>query len=628
MLRLRGTRRRSARRRRSAWRRTTLHTRQLLRSRSGTRRGATRRVRTDALSQKALARRIAIVGGVVGVVLCGIVVRLYFLQIVHGADYRAKAAAQYEQKLALMPARGTVYAQTRDDVYPLAINKTFGTVYLVPKNIAPERFDAVVALLRDALGDIDEARVRAKLAKRDDPYEVVARRVEDDAVAKIRDAVEPGVYVRNEVLRYYPAGDIAAQTIGFVGSDGKRWRGMYGLEAAFEAQLAGTRGFVNQRRDAFGRWITLTDRVKRDAQDGVDIVTTLNYDVQFAVEEIVRDAVKQYGARSGAAIVMQPDGAVLAMAAFPSFDPNAYGTVEDIARFRNPIVADPYEAGSVFKPLTMAIGIDAGVITPESTYTDTGAVSIGGYTIKNAQDKVYGVRTMTEVLEHSINTGVIHVERLVGHERFAAYVARFGFGEKTGIALPGEAAGTIRNLRPPIKPIQFYTASFGQGITMTMVQLAQAFAVIANDGMLVRPRIVAVLQRDGAVIERFAPEERRRVLRADTARAVRAMMTAVVENKYTRRVKINGYRIAGKTGTAQVAKRGARGYRDAETIHSFVGIVPSDAPQFVVVVRLDAPTTSPWSFYTAAPTFRRIAAFLLSYYNVEPTEEVAQDPAR
>jgi len=560
-------------------------------------------------------------------IIGGIIYRLWFLQVHAGSAYRAQADAQHTIDAKLMPQRGAIFLREGEGYYPAAINKDFALVYVVPRDVRAEDHARIITLFKDVLGAemIDEDSVRAKLAKKDDPYEVIARKVEKDVAARITEAGVRGVHVMPEVYRFYPAGEIAAQVLGFVGSDGTTYRGRYGVEASFEDILAGTAGHVRQQRDASGRWITLTDRQKEAARDGADVVLTIDYAVQYAVENILRETVERHGADSGSIIVMRPDGTVLAMASQPGFDPNTYNTVKDITVYRNPIVSDAYEAGSVVKPITMAIGIDDGKVRPDSTYVDTGVVHIGGYDIRNSEDKVYGVQTMYQVLDESINTGVIHVERLVGHKRFAQYFERFGFGHVTGIPLPGEAAGTIRNLQPPIKPIQFYTASFGQGVTMTLLQLARAYGVLANDGMLMTPRIVdRIISKDGRE-EVQSPHELHRVIRAQTAREIRAMLESVVLNGHGKRAAVPGYRVGGKTGTAQIAKIGVSGYRDDATIGSFAGLAPIEKPQFVVAVRIDNPKDVQWAESTAAPAFQKVMAFLLDYYNIPPTEEIVTE---
>ncbi len=550
--------------------------------------------------------------------------RLWFLQFTNADEYKMRANHQHIAEAEIVPQRGTIFIHDGGELYPVATNKSFGLVYVSPKDVALKDHDRIIALLKEKLGEtvIDEKRVRAKLAKSHDPYEVIAHRVDEDIAQSIADAKIAGLHITPEVYRFYPAGKTAAQTIGFVGSDGKHYRGRYGIEQTFENVLAGEKGYVRQLRDAAGRWIALTDRVKQSAQNGADVILTIDHAVQYETEKILEDAVTKHGADSGSIIVMRPDGTILAMANVPRFDPNVYGSVEDISVYRNPIISDAYESGSVMKAITMAIGIDTGVVTPQSTYVDTGVVKIGGYDIRNSEDKVYGLQTMTQVLDESINTGVIHVERLVGHQRFAEYMERFGFGSKTGIDLPGESAGNLRNLKPPIKPIQFYTASFGQGITVTLLQLAQSYAAIANGGMLMAPRIVdRIISSDGQETLR-PPREMHRVIREETARSVRGMLESVVLNGHGKRAKIPGYRVGGKTGTAQVAKRNAQGYDSGITIGSFAGMAPIENPQFIVVTRINNPKDVQWAESTAGPVFQKVMHFLLDYYNVPPTEPI------
>ncbi len=563
------------------------------------------------------------------IVLCvagAIMGRLWFLQVRHHDAYITQANEQYIAEAEITPQRGTIFFHDGNDLYPAAINKPFDLVYIVPRAIAPEQHDTVIAFLKETLGSdgFDEKRVRAKLAKSNDPYEVVARRVEPDKSKRIAEVHLPGVHVTQEVYRFYPAGEIASQTLGFVGWDDKDYRGRYGLEASFDHILAGKKGYVRQMRDAGGRWIPLTDRVKEASYDGADLVATIDYTAQYEVENILTDAVKQYDADSGSIVIMRPDGTVITMANYPRFDPNNYGRVKDLSLYSNPIISYAYEPGSVMKTITMAIGIDAGKVTPTSTYVDTGVVYAGGYDIHNSEDKVYGLQTMTQVLENSINTGVIHVEQLVGHERFAEYFKKFGFGQKTGVRLPHESTGNIRNIEPPIRPVQFYTASFGQGITATLLQVAQSYAVIANNGILMRPRIadrtVDVNGRENV----YAQEVVRRVISEETAKDVLEMLESVVVRGHGKTAAVSGYRVGGKTGTAQVAKSGEKGYDDAVTIGSFVGIAPIDEPQFIVAVRINNPKTVQWAEATAAPTFQKVMAFLLDYYNIAPTEPIEE----
>ncbi|HHH12582.1 MAG TPA: hypothetical protein ENJ77_01750, partial [Candidatus Moranbacteria bacterium] len=356
-------------------------------------------------------RFLAVLAVLAASVLLG---RLWFLQVKDGPLWRERAERQYMISAELPPERGEIFFSGRDGIYPAAVNKDYLLLYIVPREIKEEQREEVVRFLRDLLGEkFDEEKLRAKLARSDDPYEIVARKLDVSLEEKVREQAPPGVYTQREKYRFYPAGALAAETIGFLTPTGEkgRYRGVYGLERSFEKFLAGKDGSLKQARDSAGRWISLLDREFRPAEDGADLILTIDRAVQTAAREILKETVKRHRADRGSILVMRPDGDILAMASEPNFDPNNYGRVEDQSLFVNPIVSHTYELGSVVKPITMAAGLDSGKISPETTFVDVGFVKEAGYTIRNSQDKVYGRQTMTEVLENSINTGVIFVEK-------------------------------------------------------------------------------------------------------------------------------------------------------------------------------------------------------------------------
>jgi cell division protein FtsI/penicillin-binding protein 2 len=290
----------------------------------------------------------------------------------------------------------------------------------------------------------------------------------------------------------------------------------------------------------------------------------------------------------------------------------------------NPAVSVSYEPGSIMKPITMAIGIEEGKVSPTTEYVDTGVVHEAGYAIQNAEGKTYGRSDMYEVLDQSINTGVIFVEKLVGNARFSEYMKRFGFGQRTGTGLPAELPGNIRNLENLKSDIQFFTASFGQGVATTPMQMVSAYAALANGGTLMRPRIIdRIVHADGDE-EVVQPEAVRQVVSADTAAAMGKMLRSVVVNGHGKRADVPGYLVGGKTGTAQVAKGNAKGYEDGVSIGSFVGYAPIEDPKFVVLVKLDNPKNVEWAESSAAPTFGEIMEFLLEYAKIKPTEEIKE----
>lgn len=551
-----------------------------------------------------------------------LIVRLALLQVVQHDLYVSRAGAQQSVSRELPPERGEIFLSDQGEPYPVAVNRQYFLVYAVPGEVQdPAR---AARELSGAL-DIDESALREKLAKTSDPFEVIKHRLSDEEVERVHALHIGGIFLLPEIFRYYPGFDLASQTIGFVGMRGDRYEGQYGIEASFEDALKGESGFVSSKRDAGGRQIALGEKSFLAPEGGVNLVLTVERVVQYEIEKILKDAIETFQADSGTIVVMDPTtGSILGLASFPDFNPNEYSKAENVETFLNPAVSFAYEPGSVMKPITMAIGIEDGKVHAHTEYVDTGFVKEGGFVIKNAEGKVYGRSTMMQVLDESINTGVIFVERLVGNERFREYFTRFGFGEKTGISLPAETAGNIRNLENTNRSTEFFTASFGQGVTVTPIQLANAYAALANGGILMRPRIVdRQIFSDGRV-EMVPPEEIRSVVSKDTAREIGMMLRDVVVNGHGKRADVPGYLVVGKTGTAQVAKSDAKGYEEGTNIGSFAGYAPLNDPKFVVLVKIDNPKNVEWAESSAAPTFQKVMKFLLESSNIEPTEAVGK----
>lgn len=550
--------------------------------------------------------------------------KLYLLQVARHNMYAALAENQHSSKTALEATRGEIFLQDENQPYPIAVNKELQMAYAVPREMkdltgAIDTLSSVLSMDRNFLKD--------KLSDPNDMFEILKHKLTDDETQKIRDAKIAGVYLTGENFRYYPAGELAAQIVGFVGSSGAEPRGMYGLEASWQDKLKGVTGMQSQEGDSRGRWIPVTDRDVQAAQNGPDLILTINHTVQFEVEKILKQTMEKFSADSATVVVMQPKtGKILAMANQPSFDPNNFSQTEDIARFGNPAVNEPYESGSVFKAFTEAIGMDDGKINANTTYVDTGTVSEAGYEIHNSDLKANGVQTMTEVLEKSLNTGVIYIEKLVGNKNFADYVARFGFGQKTGIELPGEVSGNIKNLNNSKTTINFFTASFGQGISVTPLQLAMAYGVLANKGTLMKPQIVDQLNYSDGRSEQVKPEEVRQVISESAASETAKMLRSVVLNGHGKKADVPGYGVCGKTGTAQIAKVGSKGYQEGVNIGSFAGFAPLVDPQFVVIVKIVNPKGVEWAETSAGPTFGAVMKFLLEYYKIKPTEDPTISP--
>ncbi len=567
--------------------------------------------------------RVRILGLVVLLVGLTLVSRLYFIQVFSHGKWVALAEDQHSTSETLSADRGEIFMHDGENLYPLAVNREYRLVYVVPKDVVEK--DRVAIELSQIL-NMDIGPIREKLNMPNDPFEIIKHRLSDEEVSRVKDLSFKGVALLPEKFRYYPAGELASQVIGFASLGAGGGAGGYGIEASQDNRLRGIGGELSQEKDAGGRWIPLTDRDIVSAKNGDGIVLSLDRVIQYETEKILKDATEEFQADRATAIVMDPKtGSILSMASFPQFDPNAYSDVEDYALFMNPAVSMAYEPGSIMKPITMAIGIEEGKVSPTTEYVDTGVVSIGGYAIRNSEDKVYGRSNMTSVLNNSINTGVIFVEKQVGNKIFGDYVKRFGFGERTGVSLPAELPGNIRNLANVRSDIQYFTASFGQGITVTPLQIVNAYATLANGGWLMRPHIInQIIHGDGSK-EEVAPEPIRQVLSEQTSRTMGSMLREVVVNGHGKRADVPGYLVGGKTGTAQVAKSDGAGYEEGLNIGSFAGYAPINDPRFVVLVKLDNPKNVEWAESSAAPTFGKIMKFLLEYAKIKPTEEV---PAR
>lgn len=564
--------------------------------------------------------RIRIIGIAVFCAGALLVVRLYFIQVASYDKWTAIAESQHSTFQELIADRGEIYMRDGDGRYPLAVNREYQMAYVVPRDVIDKDYTASEL---SRILSVDAGAIREKLNKANDPFEIIKKRLTDEETKQVKQSGLKGVALLPEKYRYYPAGELASQIVGFVNFDKTDNVGEYGVESSRNSVLRGENGEVSQERDAAGRWIPLSDRNLLSPKNGAGLVLTLDRVIQYETEKILGEALKLYGADRASAIVMDPNtGAILAMASQPQFDPNNYSEVQDYSLFLNPLVSLVYEPGSIMKPITMAMGIEEGKINPNTEYVDTGLVKAGGYTISNAEGKVYGRSTMMKVLEESINTGVIFVEKLIGHQTFREYMERFGFGEKTNIDLPAELAGSTRNLKNIRSDVEFFTATFGQGVSVTPLQMVTAYSVLANGGIFYKPQIVErVIYADGRE-EKVAPQIVRRVLSEETSRIMGEMLRSVVTRGHGKRADVQGYLVGGKTGTAQVAKQNEKGYEASVNVGSFVGYAPINDPRFVVLVKFDNPKNVEWAESSAAPTFGKIMKFLLEYAKIKPTEEV------
>ncbi len=585
-------------------------------------------------------------------------VRLFVLQVVDAAWYRTWSKSQHEINEELVPTRGSVYVKDYGDEteYAVATNESRAEVFANP-SLIKEPINTALAIAKilqmqgwDTYGQpkpvpvaptpvvdpvtgvvtmppaepvveaepTETEKLVARLSKIDDPYEPVARDVRQDQLDDILALKALGIDYVLKDARTYPEKNFGGQVLGFLGQkdDGSRL-GMYGLEGFWNDFLAGKVGSSYAQGDAGGHWTGVGARNVTPAVDGGNLLLTIDRTAQYIACKMLREGVERFQADSGALVILEPStGRIITMCGAPDFDPNDYGNVKNAVDYNNQAIFEPYEPGSVFKPLVMAAAIDQGSVSPNTLFNDPGEVKVDDYTIRNSDLKAHGVVTMTDVLDESLNTGMVWAMQKMGRDNMARYIEKFHFGALGGIELATEATGTIEALDESAE-IYAATASFGQGITVTPLQLASAYGAIANGGALMKPYMVDEVRYPDGTVDKHQPEKVEQVLSSATATTVGAMLVSVVENGHGKRAGVKGYYIAGKTGTAQVAGNG--GYLQGVTNGTFAGFGPVSNPKFAMVIKLNNPKTVEWAESSAAPVFGQIAAFLLDYYDIAPT---------
>ena len=544
--------------------------------------------------------------------------KLFFIQILNYEYWKALAQGQQKFFAQIQGERGEIFFQGRNKerhLYTLASNKNWELVYISPEEISargqsPEK----TAQSLSQILNLDESLVLEKIKKSDSLYELLKSKLTQEEIELLKKLNLPGVYLGSEIVRYYPQETLASQVIGFLGGDNV---GQYGVEGYYNDLLKGSEGFQEGEKAAYGYLVKTTSvPVKR----GSDLILTLDYNIQFVAEKLLKEAKENLEIESAQIIVGDPNtGKILALANFPNFDPNQYGKEENLEIFQNSAIQKLFEPGSVFKPITMAAALDTGAITPQTIYTDPGIIKIGGWPIYNYDQKTYpGEITMTEVLEKSINTGAVFAERQIPHQTFLDYIEKFGLFEPTGIDLEGEVFSTNLNLKKGYE-VNFATASFGQGIEITPIQLFRAFSAISNGGKLIKPYLLESSSFEDSSDEILGEQ----IISQKTAAQLTTMLVSVVENGFGKLAKIPGYYIAGKTGTAQVPfsalKIDKSGYSE-KTVQTFVGFAPAFNPRFLILVKLDSPKART-AEYSATPIFGELAKYIIDYYQIPPDYE-------
>ncbi|MEK9174722.1 MAG: penicillin-binding protein 2 [Patescibacteria group bacterium] len=554
--------------------------------------------------------------------------RLFYLQIFKGSYYQQVAGRQQKVNDVVLAERGNIYLKTLEKKIPLALTHTWDNVWVSPQEIDLEKKTEMVSNLAQLLG-LDEAVVAERINKTGDPYEPLKDKTDKEVVLALGKFGYKGVHWKAFQDRYYPLNNLASQVIGFVGRSDSvgeiTGTGRYGLEAYFNSELKGESGYVAGVKKALGSLVLPLSRVVKPKK-GQDIYLTLDYNIQLALEKELKVASEKFYAEGASGIVLDPKtGAILAMANMPNFDPNKYNEVKNVSEFLNPNVQLVFEPGSIFKPITMAAALDVNAVSPDLKYFDAGEVMVDGFTIRNSTREAWGEQTMSQVLEKSLNTGVIFALRRLPRGVWREYVDNFGFAEKTGITLAGEAKGDIRNLKSGVE-LDWLTSSFGQGLSVTPLAMTSAIATIANGGELLKPYLIdkTIKTSEGQeyITHTSKRTVKRRVIKPATSETLTKMLLGVVENGSGRQARIPGYSVAGKTGTAQVA--GPNGGYSEKTIHTFVGYSPAFNPAFVMLIKLDNPQGARFSEVTAAPVFKKVGEYILHYLGVRPDKALAK----
>jgi cell division protein FtsI/penicillin-binding protein 2 len=547
-----------------------------------------------------------------------VIARLAQYQIVNFAELKDATIKQRIYVKEIQPIRGDI---TDYSGHVLAQNMIRWDISVSP-SLVTKRHEAQVELVDELANLLNLPKeVVSNTIESEQPWLRLGTHVDYEVGEAIRDLERyGGITCEPRLYRYYPERGLFGPVVGFVNDPGD---GSYGVEGYYDTLLRGHVGVREVEQNPVGEELPIPRLREQPAIDGSDLRLTLDRNIQHIAEQELRGALERFGAGSGIVLIADPKtGAVLASVSYPTYDPNDYIDT-DPSLFPDPAVSKVWEPGSIFKIITWAAALDSGVISPGTTVHDEGAREVGGRVIRNWDRKAYGLVTMRDGLVHSLNTVAAFVSTSLGKDRFYTYLRRFGFGMLTDVGLDMEGPGVMK--LPGDSdwfPSELGTNSFGQGIAVTPMQMIAAVSAVANKGMMMQPHVLHQYTMEdteggGQRTVQVEPQAVRRVVSQQTAETLTGMLVEVIEKGATK-AQVPGYRVAGKTGTAQIPT--AYGYHPTDTIASFVGFAPADDPQFIILIRLDRPTASPWGSQTAAPTFRAIAERLLVYLQLPPDE--------
>ncbi len=558
----------------------------------------------SVISRKRVCALLLLMTGV----FTALIFRLGWVQIVKGPELHARALEQRMRPVPVDPRRGAIYDR---NLRELAVSISADSVYAIPAEVRDP--GSTARRLAPVLGMAEDALLVKLTAAQQTVW--LARKAEHDAAVRIKEMSIPGIGVAESGQRFYPRDTLAAQVIGISGIDNQ---GLEGLEKMYDSELRGVRGQIVAERDATGKEIPEGEHSYAPAKDGNSIVLTIDEVIQYICERELERAIAETQSEKGIILAMDPKtGEVLAMAMRPTFNPNDYGRYPSSLR-RNTAVCDMLEPGSTFKVVTSAAALEEGVVTPTSGFYDPGYVKVEDRTIRCWKAGGHGSQTFTEAVENSCNPVFATLAIKLGPETFAKYVKGFGLADKTGIDFPGEAVGMMHGASR-LGPVELATSGFGQGISVTPLQLLNALCAVANGGMLMQPMLVKrVLDPSGALVREFAPTRIRQVISERSARQLSAILESVVVNGSGARAAVPGYAVAGKTGTAQKPERGRYGDK---RVASFMGYAPANDPRAAVLVVLDEPKTDiKYGGVLAAPAFAAVMRDVLRYMEIPPLD--------
>lgn len=564
------------------------------------------------------ASRIRLISIGIVIVTFILIGKLYSLQIVAGEDFRIRAERQYLKPSDDIYNRGSIFFSSKDSILTgAAILKTGFTIGINPKALenAEKTYEQISKIIK-----IDKAQFLERASKKNSLYSIIAKKVEEEQAKKISSLKITGVLVYKDRYRYYPSKNLAANVIGLVGYKGDTLAGRYGLESYYEDIL--NRNTSELYSNFFAEiFSSIKKSVDSKAKFEGDIVTTIEPTVQAFLENELEEIENKWKSRASGAIVMNPaNGEIYAMASYPTFDPNSLQNENDPSIFANPMVENVYEMGSILKPITVASGLDSGAIKAESTYNDAGFLIINGSKISNFDGKGRGNASMQTVLNDSLNTGAAYVAGKMGNDLFSDYFRKFGLGEETGVDMPNEAPGLIENLNSP-RDIEHATASFGQGIAMSPINITRALSALGNGGYLVTPHIVKQIDYKVGLSKKLSYEKSEQIIKPETSKEISRMLVNVVDKALLGgSVKIPNYSVAAKTGTAQIAKEKGGGYYNDRYLHSFFGYFPAYNPKFIIFLYTLEPKGVGGDFasHTLTKPFISTTKFLINYYKIPP----------